>query len=286
MEPEGPTKERGSTEHSADNVIRLPKEWVGPHDEPSMVEAPPAVSSPRDPPEDGQGSEPVGSVREWLGGDDELVQIGGLTGDAFWGGGTVSEQPDADESQDETVADRAERVGRVAKLIHGVGGISPRLTGGIVKWIGTAVALLLLAVVAVPALIGSVSGTQKTRPAASATGALARAPQTGISGVRPMRRHAIRHRRSSPGKHKPVPPKTVEATYAPAPSGAPATPASSAAATSGSSSTDSGSSAGGSSSGVGGGSSSGGSSSGGGGGGSGGSAGPSGPLGPGTSPSG
>jgi hypothetical protein len=156
-------------------------------------------------------------VREWLGGDDDLVQIGGLTGDAFWSGSTVGGRPQDEPAVDGDAADR----GSPERPLEGGGRF------GIAPWIArwrprsalslTAAALAGVCVIAVGlAVLGGISAApRKASRAASPTRAREAAT---VTNVRRVHRHVARHHRQSPARHQPAATRTVEATYAPAPS--------------------------------------------------------------------
>jgi hypothetical protein len=220
LEPEGPTTEQGrGAKPQADNVIRLPKEWVGPGLEgPSEApagDAPPVSGDDRE-------AEPVGSVREWLGGDEDLVQLGGLTGDAFWGGSAVAGAPG-----DERDRERPPAAAALSRRIADVGSIAARLPRS-ATWMVAVLAGVCVIGLGFAVLGGTSPAPKKvSRTASSRAAAATRAPvRGGARKVHPAHRRLGRRTHRPPAKHQPTAAKPVEATYAPS-APAPAPPSSS-----------------------------------------------------------
>lgn len=100
MESEGPRTDRGRDQKPPDgNVIRLPRDWVGPPDELVPIARSPArpedESAAPEHPENGDNANgTLGAISDWLGPEEILVPVAGtsgasahapITGDAFWG---------------------------------------------------------------------------------------------------------------------------------------------------------------------------------------------------------
>ena len=218
MESEGPRRNRGRDQKPPDgNVIPLPRDWVGPPEEPV-----PVVGSPGGPSDEGaararpendeSGGETLGAISAWLGPDALLVPVAGtsgaaqapITGDDFWGEDAAAvhsavARPVAGAANARVRGDAASRV---------VSGIARRWRGmpRAAAWLPLALVVIAVGLV----LRGALSAAPVRHPMARLTLPRIAAPSAGTS-LRARPPAPAQHRRPQRPVPKPPPARSVAA---------------------------------------------------------------------------